>query len=466
VLGLRLDHDSQRDLLQVPQLRQHVGLQLGIAMAEHEPSSNGKAASPTAEAPARAAEESGPHSATARIPVAPARPRKKRRRSRATRKGTGRAGAGDRKTRSFPASTFEEALTLPLAIQRFAAGQPVRRVTLFDHLQKSPDSGHSRQLITNSSRYGLTKGSYAAERLELTDDGRVATSPDVPAQDQLRAKFKLAIEKHEPFKLLYDRFKGNKLPSQEVLRDYVVDQGLAPELAHECVDTFVLNAKFLGLLKTMAGAERLLTLDHVLDELPRTSQGIVPPLPIPISTQAPIGTPATTETRDWSRICFYISPIGEEDTEERRHADLFLGSIVEPAVKQLGLTVVRADHIAKPGMITRQVIEHVVRARLVIADLSFNNASVSYELCLRHAVRMPTVHLIRSRDRIPFDLDQFRTVRIDTTDIYSLVPSLETYKSEITNHARRVLEDAEAADNPLTVFFPGIEVKVPVDSRA
>src|SRR5207302_6421133 len=34
VLGLRLDHDPQRNLLQVPQLRQHVGLQLDIKEEE------------------------------------------------------------------------------------------------------------------------------------------------------------------------------------------------------------------------------------------------------------------------------------------------------------------------------------------------------------------------------------------------------------------------------------------------
>jgi hypothetical protein len=84
--------------------------------------------------------------------------------------------------RSFPASTFEEALVLAQGIQQFAAGQRVRRLTLFDNFGKSPDSGPSRQLVTNSSKYGLTKGSYGAEYLELTEDGRTATSQDVPAR--------------------------------------------------------------------------------------------------------------------------------------------------------------------------------------------------------------------------------------------------------------------------------------------
>lgn len=211
----------------------------------------------------------------------------------------------------------------------------------------------------------------------------------------------------------------------------------------ECVDTFVLNAKFLGLLRTMAGAERLLPIEYLLEGLRTSRQTQYPPdlgnaasaeTPIPIepvllltdSPAAPLGQPATTTTTDWAKICFYITPIGEPESEQRKHADLFLGSIVEPAIEELGLQVVRADHIGKPGMITAQVIEHVVKS-----------------------------------DTIPFDLDQFRTIQVDTTDSYSLVPRLETYRAKIANQARRLLEGGDTADNPLTVFYPGLAVSVP-----
>jgi hypothetical protein len=62
-----------------------------------------------------------------------------------------------RRTTLFPASSFEEALTIPNAIQKHASGDKVRRLTLFDQMGKSPDSGASRQLIVNSIKYGLTR---------------------------------------------------------------------------------------------------------------------------------------------------------------------------------------------------------------------------------------------------------------------------------------------------------------------
>jgi hypothetical protein len=79
--------------------------------------------------------------------------------------GAGRSGRRTRRTTLFPASTFEDALELPAAIFKMASGQMVRRITLLDELGKSPTSSATRQLITNSSKYGLTTGSYNAEML-------------------------------------------------------------------------------------------------------------------------------------------------------------------------------------------------------------------------------------------------------------------------------------------------------------
>ena len=119
-----------------------------------------------------------------------------------------------RKERKFPALTFQEALALGEGIQGIAAGQKVRRLTLFEKLDRSPDSTESRRLITASSQYGLTKGSYNAEYLELTPEGAEATGEDVPPAKKLRARFNLAVERHSPFDFLYQKLKGNKVTAK------------------------------------------------------------------------------------------------------------------------------------------------------------------------------------------------------------------------------------------------------------
>ncbi len=273
----------------------------------------------------------------------------------------------------------------------------------------------------------------------------------------------MAIEKNEIFRKLYDNFKGNRLPTASVLKDYILGEGVEKDFLNECVETFVVNAKFLGLLRTIAGAERLLTKEHVLEDMenlgalavakrtPQVIEGTVATDPVPRSAAV-----VDVQVRDsMSDTCFYIAPIGQPDSEERQHSDLFMGSLVEPALQEFGMRLVRADQITDPGLISKQVIEYIVRAPLVIADLSFHNPNVFYELALRHAVRKPIVQLSRVADRLPFDVREFRTVQIDTTSIYTLVPRLETYRSEIASQIRMTMESDDQGENPLTIFYPG-----------
>ena len=118
------------------------------------------------------------------------------------------------------------------------------------------------------------------------------------------------------------------------------------------------------------------------------------------------------------------------------------------------MRLVRADKISTPGLITSQVIDHLVRAPLVIADLSFGNPNVFYELALRHASRKPTVQVIRTGDPLPFDVGQFRTVTIDTTSIYTLVPQIDTYRAEIARQCRSAMDEQNEAETPLSRFYP------------
>ena len=201
-----------------------------------------------------------------------------------------------------------------------------------------------------------------AEYIELTEDGKIATNPDVSPVEQSKARFRLAIEAIPPFKTLYERFKGNKLSSEAILRHVLIENGFPQSQVSGAVNTFILNAKYVGILRTVAGVERVFSVEHVMEELERTgkARGALPASKLPVGTS----TERISEAQgSREKISFYLTPIGDPDSETRKHADLFLNSIVEQAIEEFGLKVVRADHIAQPGMITRQVIEHVVNAR-------------------------------------------------------------------------------------------------------
>jgi hypothetical protein len=395
------------------------------------------------------------------------RPKKKNKRKGSAGKGKNPRTTVDdakraRRTSLFPASSFEEALTIPNAIQKHAAGQKVRRLTLFDQMQKSPDSGPSRQLITNASKYGLIKGSYKAEHLELTPDGKAATSAEASPRDRLTVRFKLAVQQIASFKAIYESQKGNRLPAVSVLEDLAMENGIPVEDAKECVEIFVVNAKYLGILKPIAGAERIIPIEQAIEEIPAGSL-VLGSQVADDQQSAPASALASAlpgldrhHDVDFDAVCFYISPIGDDASEQREHADLFLGSLVEPALEEFHLKVVRADKIGKPGMITAQIVEYILKSKLVVADLSFHNPNVFYELSLRHVCRLPTVQIIRKSDKIPFDLDQFRTIQIDTTSIYTMVPNLQTYKTEIAAQVRAALKNPDSVDNPISTYYPAL----------
>lgn len=147
------------------------------------------------------------------------------------------------------------------------------------------------------------------------------------------------------------------------------------------------------------------------------------------------------------KVCFVISPIGDADSETRKRSDQVLKHVVRPAVTTCGYKAVRADEIDKPGMITSQVIQHVVNDPLVVADLTERNPNVFYELAIRHALRKPLVQIIRKGESIPFDVAGTRTIYVDHKDL----DSVEAAKSEIIDQVKALEKDSTDIETPISV---------------
>ena len=156
----------------------------------------------------------------------------------------------------------------------------------------------------------------------------------------------------------------------------------------------------------------------------------------------------TTMPTDQKKKCFVIGPIGDLNSEQRINADWLLHYIIEPALKDFapGYDVTRADKIANPGLITAQVINSVLEADLIIADLTGPNANAFYELALAHMAERKVVQMITDGQKIPFDLQEVRTVpysRVTVEDVKKAVVALET-------HVRAAEHDGDHVSNPVT----------------
>lgn len=146
--------------------------------------------------------------------------------------------------------------------------------------------------------------------------------------------------------------------------------------------------------------------------------------------------------------CFYIAPIGLDGSPERKRSDGVLNFIVKPAAQALGLTAVRADGVSAPGQITLQVVDHVLKAKASVVDLTGLNPNVFYELAIRHAAKLPVALIADEGTRLPFDIAQMRTIFFDPREL----ESADKCRQEIVTHLREALERG-AVDSPIATVL-------------
>ena len=160
-------------------------------------------------------------------------------------------------------STFEEVIVLPRSILEHGVNGEIQRLTLLRKTNQSPSSSTTRALITNSSKYGLTAGGYAAWLLKVTDDGQMVSDHDQRTQEVIEKEFQLAISQFDSFDKLYGKLKGQRLPDEAVLGDELEGFGIPNADRLKVARVFTANIRYLGLIEEIQGV------DYVRPEVPK-----------------------------------------------------------------------------------------------------------------------------------------------------------------------------------------------------
>lgn len=135
--------------------------------------------------------------------------------------------------------------------------------------------------------------------------------------------------------------------------------------------------------------------------------------------------PTETDSEpDPSDLCFVVSPIGSAGSETRQRADNVLNYVIQPAATAVGLVARRADQIDAPGSITSQIIQRLLAAKAVVADLTESNANVYYELAVRDSFRLPVVLIAEVGTTLASDIFGQRTIFFEATDLGSAIPAI------------------------------------------
>lgn len=343
--------------------------------------------------------------------------------------------------RPYPACAFTEALAIGQGIVQHAGGQKVRRLTLLEKMGLNQSSSSTRQKITDSGKYKITKGSYNADYLELTPDGAVVSDDTSPARKRLEASFGLAIAGIAPFSFIYEASKDKRLPAKEVLADLLHESNHGVTDTDECIETFLANARHIGLVRKIGNVETLVSIEAVLEQTQDEPSKEVRLSGSLQSRRSESVTVAVPPSGSADRICFVIMPFTERD--EEHHDGFFnevLSSILTPAVASAGFTV-RTARRKGSDVIQATIVRELLDADLVLADLTEHNPNVLFELGMRMHADKPVV-LVKAKGtgRI-FDVDSMLRVEEYDPRLWPTTVSIDVPK--IADHVKGAWEGRE-----------------------
>jgi hypothetical protein len=160
--------------------------------------------------------------------------------------------------------------------------------------------------------------------------------------------------------------------------------------------------------------------------------------------------------------CFVVMGFGKKtDFETGRTLDLdkTYRNIIKPAVKAAGLECIRADEIVHSGLIDVPMYEQLLKADVVVADLSTSNKNAYYELGVRHALK-PYTTIIICEDGIktfPFDINHVAVRQYhhmgEGIDFDEVERFREVLTSSIVEISKR---EPRANDSPVYTFLNGL----------
>ncbi|WP_375179870.1 hypothetical protein [Enterococcus rotai] len=159
--------------------------------------------------------------------------------------------------------------------------------------------------------------------------------------------------------------------------------------------------------------------------------------------------------------CFFVTPIGQEGSEERKNSDDTLEFLIEPICRKNDMEVIRVDKVNDTDKIDVTIMNHLQTADLVIVDMTTHNPNVFYEFGYRHALGKPLIPIIKKgSEGIPFDVYNLRTIFYSTE-----VRPLETAKNQLEETIKNIdFEELEPTEAPTELNIPLLKINDKLDT--
>ncbi|MCQ8185218.1 nucleoside 2-deoxyribosyltransferase [Parvularcula sp. BGMRC 0090] len=294
----------------------------------------------------------------------------------------------------YPRDTLEQALRIPRSILEQNAGQPCSVEDAARYMGVGCN-GPFKVLVGSAKKYGLLKEDGPGI-VALTDLARQILRPQT-REDEISG-LRTSVQTAPEISDVYSHYRGELIPERKFFANKLMDTyGILEHKTEEFSEIFFSTLRLAELLDETGGKIRLLDVSenrtsttHVASKEERRLRKAV--------------TPNSSDT------CFVMMPFGG-------HLGTYYEAVYKPAVKQAGLTPIRADaDIFGTGKIIDQIYRGIVESKVLIAELTSRNPNVFYELGLAHALRKPVVLVSSNDEDVPFDLKHIRCIHYDMKD--------------------------------------------------
>jgi len=325
--------------------------------------------------------------------------------------------------RPFPSVTLEDTLVLAQNLKNLNGGNPWLPADLAKSIGMSHKTNLFYYLTAGARDYGLTQGTRNAKEIGLAEIGRdfvYADSPEIERDQLQRAFFNVPL-----FKEVFGHYKGSTLPELKYLANTLEGKfQLSPAHHADFHRIFQANCHFIQKYGDIIGPEQQTGGDESTEPIGR------------------ILTLATPQQKTGLKA-FIILPFREK-TEKwpKGFFSEVLNNLITPAAVDAGFSVETAK---KEGsdVIQATIVNALLNADLVIADLTEHNPNVLFELGVRMAYEKP-VALIRASGTPPiFDVDSMLRVLDYNPNLWK--STLEHDIPNLTSHIKGAWENKKTA---------------------
>jgi hypothetical protein len=170
--------------------------------------------------------------------------------------------------RPYPVDDLEKALKIASVIQSKNNGNPWKPMFVAEALKLSPDGNDFRDLTSSSLKYGLTKGSYAADFIELTPLGIKVTKPRNATEKT--EGLQEAVMKIPLFNKIFNYYKDGVFPLKDDFFKNMLEREfqVPAKWTEDAIPIMEKNGRFVGIIREVAGKPRVVLGSTVIGEEP------------------------------------------------------------------------------------------------------------------------------------------------------------------------------------------------------